>query len=89
MIRKIAPELAAVMMGKGPQFIRIGLQRNLLPFGIAVPTGGTPKRPTYTYHISAKKFMEYTGFTEQDILAAADEQGFDPCTMRKVRQARC
>lgn len=76
MIRKIMPELAASMMGKAPQFIRIGLQRNLLPFGSAVPTGTIGKRPKYSYYISPKLFMEYTGFTEAQIEAAAAKGGY-------------
>ena len=50
-------EQAAKLMGVGKQFIRVGLQRGLLPFGYAIRVSG--KR--YTYHISPKKFAEYTG----------------------------
>lgn len=35
---KIIPEVAARVMGKNPQFVRIGLQRGLLPFGVAMQT---------------------------------------------------
>lgn len=54
---------AARLMGKSPQFVRIGLQRNLLPFGVALKNGSK-----YCYYISAKKFEEYTG-----INVAADD----------------
>lgn len=47
---------AAKFMNKSEQFVRIGLQRNLLPFGVAVKTSSK-----YTYYISCKKFSEYTG----------------------------
>lgn len=47
---------AAKEMQKGYHFIRIGLQRNLLPFGTAVKTGSK-----WSYHISRKKFEEYLG----------------------------
>lgn len=47
---------AARLMNKSQQFVRIGLQRNLLPFGVAIKNGSK-----YNYYISAKKFMEYTG----------------------------
>ena len=47
---------AAKLMNKSEQFVRIGLQRNLLPFGVAVKTSSK-----YTYYISYKKFSEYTG----------------------------
>ena len=47
---------AARVMGKGYHFVRIGLQRNLLPFGYAIKIGSK-----YSYHISRKKFEEYMG----------------------------
>lgn len=56
---------AARLMGKGEQFVRIGLQRKLLPFGAAVKTH--PNR--YSYHIPVRKFMEYTGITMAEIVA--------------------
>lgn len=47
---------AAKLMNKCEQFIRVGLQRGILPFGYAV------KMSThYTYYISPQKFTEYTG----------------------------
>ena len=76
MIRKIVPGLAAAMMGKDPQFIRIGLQRGLLPFGNAILTVNRGRIKRYSYYISPKAFMDYTGFTEADILAAAEKGGF-------------
>lgn len=50
---------AARIMGKDPQFIRIGLQRGLLPFGWAIKTDPVNKR--YSYFISEKLFNEYIG----------------------------
>ena len=47
---------AAKLMNKSEQFVRIGLQRNLLPFGVAIKTS-----TKFTYYISSKKFSEYTG----------------------------
>ena len=47
---------AARLMNKSEQFVRVGLQRGILPFGYAV------KMSThYTYYISPQKFTEYTG----------------------------
>lgn len=47
---------AAEKMHVCQQFIRVGLQRDRLPFGYAV------KMSTHwTYFISRKKFEEYTG----------------------------
>lgn len=48
---------AARLMGKNQQFVRIGLQRGILPFGYAINVNG--KR--FSYFISARKFTEYTG----------------------------
>lgn len=48
---------AARIMGKDPQFIRIGLQRGLLPFGWAIKI--SPKR--WSYFISRQLFEQYVG----------------------------
>lgn len=48
---------ASRLMGATPQFIRLGLQKGVLPFGFAVQM--SPKR--YTYYISREKFAEYLG----------------------------
>ena len=48
---------AARIMGKDPQFVRIGLQRGLLPFGWAIKISS--KR--YSYFISDKLFSEFIG----------------------------
>lgn len=48
---------AANLMGKSPDFIRVGLQRNILPFGYAVKTG----KERWSYFISREKFREVTG----------------------------
>lgn len=45
---------AARRMGVSQQFIRIGLQRNILPIGYAVKMSDR-----YTYYISEKKLNEY------------------------------
>lgn len=50
---------AAELLGKSKQFIRIGLQRGVLPFGYAVKMSSK-----YTYHISRKKLYEYIGEQE-------------------------
>jgi hypothetical protein len=48
---------AATLMGKSQDFIRIGLQRQILPFGYAIKTG----KERYSYFISREKFIEATG----------------------------
>ena len=52
-------ETAARLMGVGKQFIRVGLQKGILPFGYAVKLSAN----RFTYYISPKKFTEYTGIT--------------------------
>ena len=44
-------------MGVSQQYIRVGLQRGVLPFGYALQISNKK----YTYFISAKKFTESTG----------------------------
>lgn len=50
----------AERMGKCEQFVRIGLQQKVLPFGHAVKMSSK-----WTYHISKKKFEEYMGSYSQ------------------------
>lgn len=52
----ISVKEAAEIMGKSQQFIRVGLQRRLLPFGTAVKMSSK-----WTYYISPKQFYEYVG----------------------------
>jgi hypothetical protein len=67
--RNVTIKRTAEILGKSQQFVRIGLQRNILPIGIALKM---PGRQTYTYHISPKKLAEYTGMTEDEILKEDD-----------------
>lgn len=48
---------AAQLMNKSEQFVRIGLQQNIFPFGVAIKQTGNK----YSYYVSAPKFEEYTG----------------------------
>ena len=50
---------AAKLMGVSNQFVRIGLQRGILPFGYAVQVS----KQRYTYFISRQKFAEHTGIS--------------------------
>lgn len=61
-VRRITIALAARCLGKSEQFIRIGLQRGLLPFGTAVPGSGN----RWNYDIRPKKFREYVGAEQFD-----------------------
>ncbi len=55
-MEKMTVKQTADLMGVSPQFIRIGLQRGILPFGYAVKMSGR-----YVYWISKEKFEESTG----------------------------
>lgn len=46
----------ARLLDKSPQFVRIGLQRGVLPFGTAIKMSSK-----WTYHISEAKVYEYLG----------------------------
>ncbi len=50
----------AELLNKSQQFVRIGLQRGILPFGYAIQLNGTK----YTYHISKNKVYDYLGIKE-------------------------
>ncbi len=54
---------AAALMGVTQQFIRIGLQKNVFPFGYAVK-----RERRWSYYISPVKFTEYTGITLPETL---------------------
>lgn len=56
--RNIGIKEAARMMGKSEMFVRIGLQRGILTFGVATKMPNTTK---YSYHISPKLFNDYLG----------------------------
>lgn len=56
MEKNISIQKASEVMGKSPQFIRIGLQNDKLPFGTAVKMSSV-----WTYYISPKLFYEYVG----------------------------
>lgn len=54
MILKVSE--CAKLLGKSQQFVRIGLQRGILPFGYAIKMSSK-----WTYHISDQKVYEYLG----------------------------
>lgn len=58
--KNIPINVAAKIMGKSPMFIRIGLQKGLLPFGTALKTDESHEQ--YDYYISPRLFADYTGY---------------------------
>ncbi|MPM39329.1 hypothetical protein SDC9_85962 [bioreactor metagenome] len=55
-LKNISIQKAAELMGKSEQFVRVGLQRSILPFGTAVKLSSR-----WTYYISPSKFYDYVG----------------------------
>lgn len=46
----------AELLNKSPQFVRIGLQQKVFPFGYAVKMSSV-----WTYHVSRKQLEDYIG----------------------------
>lgn len=55
-MKNLSVKEAAEVMGVSQQFIRIGLQREQLPFGTAIKLSSK-----WTYYINPLKFNEYVG----------------------------
>ena len=51
---------ASKLMGVSMQFVRVGLQKGILPFGYAVKISAG----RFTYFISRQKFLEHTGISQ-------------------------
>ena len=60
---------AALLMNVGPQFVRVGIQQGVLPFGTAVKISGE----RYTYYISPGKLAEYVGISTEALAARLGE----------------
>ncbi len=56
MSKNMSVREAAEILGKSQQFVRLGLQRQLLPIGTAVKLSSK-----WTYHISRKLLEDYIG----------------------------
>lgn len=57
----------AKLLNKSPQFVRVGLQRGILPFGYAIKMSSK-----WTYHISEAKVMEYLGGEESGTIRTSE-----------------
>ena len=62
---KVSIATAARLMNKGQQFVRVALQRQLVPFGFAVKMRDDSSN--YDYHINPVRFCEYLGITEDEL----------------------
>lgn len=61
--RTVSVEETAELLQKSLQFVRVGLQRGLLPFGVAIQTRTEEEhgRDRWSYCIYRKKLEEYIG----------------------------
>lgn len=57
--KNVSVKDAAELLEKSAQFVRVGLQRGILPFGYAVKLS-----TKWTYHISKYKLFDYLGISE-------------------------
>lgn len=56
MMNRLTVQQTAQLMGVSEQFVRIGLQKGVFPWGYAVKMSNQ-----WTYFISRQKFTEHTG----------------------------
>ena len=64
--KNVPVSTAARIMGKGPQDIRVLLQKGRLPFGFAEKMPGSTQ---YSYYINQADFEAYIGCTIEEALA--------------------
>lgn len=57
--RNVPVNVAAKIMNKSPQFVRIGIQHGILPIGIAFKTSDCNMQ--YDYYISPRILADFTG----------------------------
>ena len=62
---RVSIATAARLMNKGQQFVRIALQRKLVPFGFAVKLQEDGER--FDYYINTAQFCEYLGITVEEL----------------------
>jgi len=60
--KSISIQKAAEIMGKSEQFVRVGLQRGILPFGSAVKLS-----TRWTYYISPSRLLDYAGVRQEGV----------------------
>lgn len=61
MKQNISVKEAAEILNKSQQFVRVGLQRQVLPIGTAVKLSSK-----WTYHISPKLLEDYIGYKAKE-----------------------
>lgn len=70
MIGKIKVSEAAALLHVSQQFVRIGMQQNVLPIGTALKMSSK-----WTYQISEGKLAEYAGVNVEEEIARIRKEG--------------
>lgn len=65
--------VVAKALRKDAQFVRVGLQRGLLPFGVAYKVDDSNTQ--YDYYVSPLKLWEYSGFIYEKSLDNSEGTG--------------
>lgn len=75
-IKNVLVSVAAALMGKDPQYVRIRLQRGLMTVhGEAIDHADKMGGRRYNYYISPPLFMDMTGATMEEIAEETRRQG--------------
>lgn len=69
MKNNISVKEASKLMGKSEMFVRIGLQRGILPIGSAIKLSSK-----YTYYISPKLLGDYIGKNLEEALYTGESE---------------
>ena len=68
--KKITPEIAGKLMGKGAVFVREAMKAGDLPIGVALQM---PESQKWSFFISPSKLAEYLGMEVKDLHAVVRE----------------
>ena len=68
--RKITPEIAGKLMGKGAVFVREAMKVGDLPIGVALQM---PESQKWSFFISPSRLAEYLGMDVKELRAAVEE----------------
>lgn len=70
-IQKILPATLAKIMGHSPTWVRVSMQRGLLPVGIAQQKNEHSGR--WSYDIRPNKVAEYLGISVEELITLLEE----------------
>ena len=67
--KKITPEIAGKLMGKGAVFVREAMKAGDLPIGVALQM---PESQKWSFFISPSRLAEYLGMEGKELRAAGE-----------------